>query len=124
MLEQKNDQMSLKIEQSTFSSNPNPKLVDNMTKNMQGSQPGTTMAGAMSHMGGQPKYNSIDIGYDESNFDSALNGKNSKTNTNISSKKKMLQGDALLRASINSTNKNIYQGVNDYRQTNQLKQLN
>lgn len=42
--------MSLKIEQSTFSSNPNPKLVDNMTKNMQGSQPGTMAA--MSHMGG------------------------------------------------------------------------
>jgi hypothetical protein len=43
MLEQRNDQMSLKIEQS-FSSNPNPKLAEQMSKNMQGSQPGTTMA--------------------------------------------------------------------------------
>lgn len=70
MLEQRNDQMSLKIEQS-FSSNPNPKLAEQMSKNMQGSQPGTTMASM--NINGQHKYNSIDIGYDETNFDSALN---------------------------------------------------
>ena len=65
------------------------------------------------HVQGQGhKYNSIDIGYDESNFDSALNQKNSKTNTNISSKKKILQANDALRASINSTNQNLYHAVN------------
>jgi len=34
-------------------------------------------------MGGKQKYNSIDVGYDESNFN--LNQKNSRTNTNIAS---------------------------------------
>jgi len=68
-LETKNDQMSLKIEQN-YSGGV---VVSHAT------QPGST--GAKS----QQKYNSIDVGYDESNFN--LNSKNSRTNTNVSQKR-------------------------------------
>ena len=87
-LEHKNDQMTLKIEQS-FTSNTQNDTFAKSTLAMPNPQPGSAMA-SMNHMNSQTKYNSIDIGYDEINFDSNLNRNNSKTNTNISSKKKIL----------------------------------
>ena len=68
-----------------------------------------TVSGQMNmhhQMGGKQKYNSIDIGYDESNFDSAINQKNIRTNTNINSQKKILQPADILRQSVNSTSAN------------------
>jgi hypothetical protein len=59
--------MSLKIEQSFSSQNR--------------SEPAGSMSiGPHHQMGGKQKYNSIDIAYDESNFE--LNQKNTRTNTN------------------------------------------
>jgi deoxyribodipyrimidine photolyase-like uncharacterized protein len=59
--------------------------------------------GGHHQMGGKQKYNSIDIAYDESNFEN-MKHKNARTNTNISSsQKKILQSDVNVN--------NIYQTV-------------
>mmetsp|Transcript_19889 Transcript_19889/g.30643 ORF Transcript_19889/g.30643 Transcript_19889/m.30643 type:complete len:132 (-) Transcript_19889:866-1261(-) len=83
-IEMKNDQMTLKIEQSFSSVQPGP----NDGGNHHG-KPLTAISELGGHqlIGGKPHYNSIDIGYDEQNFDTS--NKNSKTNTHLNSQKKM-----------------------------------
>jgi len=73
-MEVKNDKMFLQIEQSMSSG-----------AQIHSNQPLTASA----NMGGKQKYNSIDVGYDETNFN--LNQKNTRTNTNINSQKRILQ---------------------------------
>ena len=81
-MEKTNSQMQIKIDQSF--SMPAGGL------NFQ-QQPPTSMSNVSGHLiGGKQKYNSIDIGYEEPTFDS-LNQKNSRTNTNMSSQKRVLQ---------------------------------
>ena len=68
---------------------------------------GFNTAASLVHHGSQsiankPKYNSIDVGYDEENF-AGMNQKNSKTNTNGGSQKRMLQQP------LTQSNQNVYQ---------------
>ena len=112
-LEAKHDQLSLKIEQASYSANMtnNPESVHFRQQQM--ILPGTTMAagpGMASHSGGdvsyaapaQRQYNSIDIGNDvDGNFDSnkLLQNASWRTNTNVASqKKKMLKAQSSLVA--------------------------
>jgi hypothetical protein len=68
-LENKNSQMTLKIEQS-FSSQQRSDM------------PSGAMSMGGHQMGGKQKYNSIDIAYDEANFGDNLHQKNVRSNTN------------------------------------------
>ncbi len=80
-IEQKNDQMTLKIEQSFSSVQPG-----------QGEHPVKPLTaiselGGQQLVGGKPHYNSIDIGHDEQNLDTST--QNSKPNPHVHRKQEI-----------------------------------
>ena len=79
---------------------------------MQGHPASTTISALgmnNNHINIKQKYNSIDIGYDDQDFDETFNQKKTRTNTNISSQKRIIPNNDIMRMSVQSVNQNIYQ---------------
>ena len=89
-LQKKNETLTAKIE---LSFNSQQMSTDQMKVMPIAQNKALSAVGGHHQMGGKQKYNSIDIAYDESNFEN-MKHKNARTNTNISSsQKKILQSD-------------------------------